>query len=244
MAENRLLTVGFFRNYPYPDLLQQSQDGNGLWNNLKFIDLDKNPREEVDILLVLNHPKEAVSIRCRKGGKIILIQEPPYEVNDYFKLLIRHFDLSVSGFKELPVKNVAEPAGLPWHINRDYRTLKTFDLNQERRDKVSWITSANNLFEGHQIRLDFIDFLKAENYDFDLFGRGFNPIEDKFDGIAPYKYSIAAENYIDDDYFTEKIIDVFLAGSMPIYYGCQNVEKYFPPESFVSRIFGEDQTDG
>ena len=31
---------------------------------------------------------------------------------------------------------------------------------------------------------------------FDLFGRGFHPIADKWDGIAPYRYSIAFENSI------------------------------------------------
>ena len=28
-------------------------------------------------------------------------------------------------------------------------------------------------------------------------------------------------------YFTEKIIDCFLSGTIPIYYGCVNIEKYF-----------------
>ena len=75
--------------------------------------------------------------------------------------------------------------------------------------------------------------MKSQAFEFDLFGRGFQPIENKFNGINPYKYTIAAENYIDKDYFTEKIIDAFLSLSMPIYYGCPNITDYFPKESMI-----------
>ena len=69
--------------------------------------------------------------------------------------------------------------------------------------------------------------------EFDLFGRGFTPLADKWDGLAPYRYSIAVENYRGPDYWTEKIADCFLSWTMPIYYGCTNITDYFPPEAMV-----------
>lgn len=232
---DRNITVGFVKNYPYPDLLRQSEDGKGKWRNWQFYDLDKNPQKKVDVLVALNHPEKALKLNLRKGGKLILIQEPPYEVNSYLKLIIRHFDFAISGFKDLKgVENLELPAALPWHVNKSYSELKVSIDHQPKSDKVSWITSSNNMFPGHQTRLDFIKFMKQENFDFDLFGRGFNPIDDKYDGISPYKYSFCAENYIAENYFTEKILDVFLSGSMPIYYGCSNVKDYFPEKSFIS----------
>ena len=68
---------------------------------------------------------------------------------------------------------------------------------------------------------------------FDLFGRGFKPIADKWDGLAPYRYAIAVENHSCPNYWTEKIADCFLAGAMPIYHGATNLEAFFPRNSFI-----------
>jgi hypothetical protein len=81
--------------------------------------------------------------------------------------------------------------------------------------------------------MSFKDYLLQENINFDLWGRGFTTIEDKFDGLYPYKYSIAIENYSCHDYWTEKIADSFLSWTMPIYYGAKNITKYFPKESMI-----------
>jgi hypothetical protein len=58
-------------------------------------------------------------------------------------------------------------------------------------------------------------------------------IEDKWDGLAPYAYSLAIENYSGPDYWTEKLADCFLSWTIPIYYGCTNLEDYFPADSFI-----------
>jgi hypothetical protein len=41
------------------------------------------------------------------------------------------------------------------------------------------------------------------------------------------------ENYRGNDYWTEKIADCWLAGTLPFYYGCPNLGKYFPAKSFI-----------
>lgn len=228
------LIVGIVRNYDYPDLLRQSKNGSGEWDNLIFVDLQQTPQKKVDVLLVLNHSKENIELIVRNGGKILLVQEPAYSENGYLKLIGRHMDLVISDFNDIEsAKSLSIPAGLPWHINKSYQELVNLEFNDKKMDRVSWITSSLGTFSGHKLRLQFIDFLNENKFDFDLFGRGFNPIEDKFDGIYPYKYSIAAENYIAKNYFTEKVIDVFLSGAIPLYYGCTNLEDYFPSNSFV-----------
>jgi len=57
--------------------------------------------------------------------------------------------------------------------------------------------------------------------------------QSKFEFQKHYKFSIACENQIYVDYQTEKIIDPFLVGSIPIYYGDKSVKKYFNPKSFI-----------
>ena len=67
----------------------------------------------------------------------------------------------------------------------------------------------------------------------DLFGRGFHEFEDTWDVIAPYKYHIVIENSREENYFTEKLMNTYLAESYPIYYGCSNIEDYYPAEAMT-----------
>lgn len=69
--------------------------------------------------------------------------------------------------------------------------------------------------------------------EFELYGCGFRYIEDKWDGLAPYRYSLAVENFSNSYYWSEKLADCFLAWTMPIYYGCTQISRYFPRESMV-----------
>ena len=48
---------------------------------------------------------------------------------------------------------------------------------------------------GHIKRRSFLQFIQNNaSIDIDLFGRAVRAIEDKWDGLAPYKYSLAIEN--------------------------------------------------
>jgi hypothetical protein len=66
--------------------------------------------------------------------------------------------------------------------------------------------------------------------------------ETKFLSIKDYAFSIAIENLsheVDDYYFTEKIIDCFTTGTVPIYYGCPNIGKFFDKKGIL--IFENDE---
>jgi len=83
-------------------------------------------------------------------------------------------------------------------------------------------------------RLSFLRFLQKDgSLPIDLYGRAVRYIEDKWDGLARYRYSIAVENASGPDYWTEKIGDCFLAWTVPLYHGCTNLEAYFPADSFI-----------
>ena len=58
------------------------------------------------------------------------------------------------------------------------------------------------------------------------------PNTTKWDGLASYSYSIAIENCCKDNYFSEKFTDCILAWTIPIYYGCPNINKYFPKDCY------------
>ena len=58
-------------------------------------------------------------------------------------------------------------------------------------------------------------------------------IKDKILFLSSYKFSIAMENSEADGYFSEKIIDAFLAGTIPIYYGNYMIDEYINPNSYI-----------
>ena len=227
-----MIKVLISRNYSFPDFKRQTPGGTGIWNDVEFTE---DPNEEVDFIVVLNQPATDIFTKAFQGGRWLFLQEPPYTRNDYFKYHFRFADKVISGFSDKIANNEHAQAGLPWHIGRSYDELMELKLDSVKKiDRVSWITSNNNMFPGHQPRLNFINFLNKSEFDYDLYGRGFQPIEDKFDGIAPYKYSIAVENYSAPDYWTEKVIDCMLSWTIPFYFGCENMERYFPTGSFIS----------
>lgn len=59
------------------------------------------------------------------------------------------------------------------------------------------------------------------------------PVDDKIDFIGHYKFNIAMENSMVDDYTTEKLVDALYAGTVPIYWGNRKVGKQFNPEAFI-----------
>ena len=48
-----------------------------------------------------------------------------------------------------------------------------------------------------------------------------------------YKFGLAMENTDEEYYITEKIMNVFLGGAIPIYWGTSKVKEIFNPESFI-----------
>ena len=58
-------------------------------------------------------------------------------------------------------------------------------------------------------------------------------INNKIKFLLSYKFSIAMENTEGDGYVSEKIIESFLAGTIPIYYGSYMVDEYINPDSFI-----------
>ena len=58
-------------------------------------------------------------------------------------------------------------------------------------------------------------------------------IENKIKFLTSYKFSIAMENTEGDGYVSEKIIESFLSGTIPIYYGDYMIDEYINPDSYI-----------
>jgi hypothetical protein len=83
---------------------------------------------------------------------------------------------------------------------------------------------------GHKMRRHIV--AGAEGY-IDLFGSGYNPIDNKITGLKDYRYTFCIENYKRDYWFTEKLIDCFMTGSLPIYWGCPSIGDFFNTDGML-----------
>ena len=52
-------------------------------------------------------------------------------------------------------------------------------------------------------------------------------IKDKIEGLKDYRYHFVIENVRRDFWFTEKLIDCFVTGTIPIFWGCPGINGYF-----------------
>jgi len=68
----------------------------------------------------------------------------------------------------------------------------------------------------------------------EVFGKAVNrPVNDKISVSQNYRFSIAFENNIYPGYVTEKLLEAYTSGTVPIYWG-HDRESYFNPKSFIN----------
>lgn len=92
-----------------------------------------------------------------------------------------------------------------------------------KRQLVSIIASDKTQTLGHQLRHAIISRYPCIS----PFGPQYRATQYKEDALIDFMFSIVVENSKFDDYFTEKLIDCFAVGTIPIYWGTKNIERYF-----------------
>ena len=119
--------------------------------------------------------------------------------------------------------------------NKDFNKIKK--ENNKNINKTKFCGAViSNFISTNGFRMKFIKELnKYKNID--IVGKYNNHIgdhiQDKIQFLSSYKFSIAIENSEGDGYISEKIIDSFLAGTIPIYYGGYNIDQYINKNAFI-----------
>lgn len=129
---------------------------------------------------------------------------------------------------------VYDSLGLPWFINKSFDEL--YDQKNVAKSKLLSMVVSNksdiSYTRNYKIRYDFaMAAMKYFGDKIDVFGRGFNELKQKEDGLYPYKFSIALENVPLYNGISEKIADCFLTHTFPLYWDCPNIDRFFPIDS-------------
>ena len=100
----------------------------------------------------------------------------------------------------------------------------------EKTKMISMISSDKALTDGQRVRLQWVEMIGDQ---IDLYGRGFNEIANKEEGLCDYMFSVVVENGFYESYFTEKILDCFASGTIPVYLGSPDIGKYFNKDGII-----------
>lgn len=219
------------------DLFDNNRHRNYIKNMLKDQFIIKFDSEKPDYLIYnifgsehLNPKyKNAVKIAFYTENKIPDFNEVDYAIGHYhINYLDRYFKFSIFFWSNLK-------------IIKDKRNEV---LNKPIRNKFCAGVISNSI-STDGFRLKFIKKLN-EYKSVDMGGLYNNnvggPIKNKIEFLSSYKFSISMENSEGDGYLSEKIIDAFLSGTIPIYYGDYMVDEYINPKSYIL-IKGEKEMD-
>jgi hypothetical protein len=222
------MKVKISTNYVHP-IERQTPGGLSHWKGVDFYVNRDIP--ECDAWVVHEGVSRQESTYCPEGKLFLLTCEPPC-IKSYRPAWTEMFSSVVSCHKSILHNRLnLRQTGLPWLVDMSYDELTAINCIPKSRS-FSVICSDKRNAPGHRDRYEAISTL-AKLVSLDWYGRGAIELENKWDGLAPYRFSIAVENSVVDHYWTEKISDCFLAYTIPLYWGCPNIHEYFPSDSYV-----------
>ena len=221
-------------------------------NNLRFVrNRVENGYVEIadDDIVIYTDTSLHTANNTKSKKKIALLIESPEIHKQYYEYIEQNnnsFDIVLTFSKKLLDKGENYKMnlhGTTW-IHKAYQNIYT------KNKFCSFIFSNKIQTSGHQLRHRLSLILKNTNIV--MYGPGYNPLphlttrnfdkdhcgagisNQKYVGLKDYMFSIVIENCKEDYYFTEKLVDCFLTGTIPIYYGCPSIHKFFNANGILS----------
>ena len=114
--------------------------------------------------------------------------------------------------------------------NKDYKPFSLKDLYQPKEiQRKHHSFNLKCCFIGNNMppsRAQLFQDLRSIGFQVDIFGSQSNPVNDKIAKMSEYDFSLCTENSYHPGYVTEKLVDAYLSGTIPIYWGCIDPNIY------------------
>lgn len=223
-----------------------TKNNSGVWNNLIGV-VDIN---SADVIIFIEGIPNNFDLKLLSKKKFICLPREPLVHKNWEK-----FNLD-TGFT---YNNMIHVVTNPQFIDKNFDFLSSLEYNDHKK-KFSAIISNKNYGIGYTLRRNLLIKMSRKYPSLcDIYGAGWSnelgnsykgkldgyhnkclTENTKFKGLIDYKYSLCIENCSIDNYFSEKITDAILCWTIPIYYGCTNISKYFPKDSYYEININEE----
>jgi hypothetical protein len=169
---------------------------------------------------------------------ILVLQEP----NEYFGLhdwAIQNKDLFniILTWDDKVLNNCDNALFLPF--GHSWFKPDQYEVNHSKLFQISHLCGKLLKTYGQSLRHELLarkNEIKIPTKFFDVYGDRYN-IEDARKGkeevFGDSMFGVAIENTSHNGYFTEKILDCFLLKTIPIYWGCTSIDKFFNKEGII-----------
>lgn len=163
--------------------------------------------------------------------KVAILIEPPEIYSNHYSFIANNykkFDHIITyskGYLDFDSKRFLYYNNFfPWVPEEDHKIWP--------KSKMCSIVASHKMdTTGHRLRHQIINSFKDK---FDIHGCGYTKFEySKTNMYKDYMYSVAVMNCKFDDYLTEIVTDCFAVGTVPIFWGTQNIGKYFNPKGII-----------
>ena len=215
------------------------------WNNsramkyINFLKTNLNDKyefelvtDEPDYLLFSFYGSEHKNVKYNTSIKIAIYEEgfiPTFNEEDYI------FGVAHILYLDRYFRKASLLEYLGNLKNKDFREVRNKILNGQKREKFCAAVFGYEKNEDH-FREKFVNEL-SKYKKVDMGGEinntiGYN-VTDNIKFFKEYKFSIAFEKNSGDGYATGHIINSFLAGTIPIYYGDYFIDEYINPDTYI-----------
>ncbi|MEO0854844.1 MAG: glycosyltransferase family 10, partial [Cyanobacteria bacterium J06648_11] len=183
---------------------------------------------------VICHPKSSFYLTMDFGvqAQVSLVIAEPYAVHWRHFYMLRLFHrrfFRILTRRRLFVREVPNAV----YFNHFFAQVADVPDGIPKTRQISIIASGMRKLVGHKLRHSVIDRIRAEGLEVDVLGRAYKPFDKKWEGLAPYRYSVVIENSREEGYVTEKLIDTLLCDTIPIYWGAPDIAEMFDTHGMI-----------
>jgi len=171
---------------------------------------------------------------CPPTRTLLAVKEPP-DICFFSMGFLRQFSGVLCHDDRVPRdRRIGGSAGHHWFVEVQFSQIEPTSFTHKPR-LLSAVVSGKTDTVGHRKRLALMHALKEHFGDkLDWWGRGIRELAaPKLTALQDYKYHIAIENGSWPGYWTEKLLDCYVANCVPIYWGAPDVGDYFDAETIV-----------
>lgn len=178
---------------------------------------------------------ETEPLACPSARTILVTAEPP-SIKIYPAPYTRQFGHVLTTHPRRFLSHPGYRIGrgcMYWMAGYSMDEVLSMPDRPKSRDVSAVCSAKRQRHTQHRLRYRLMTYLTEHLEGFEWYGWGVRDIRCKYEALNDYRYHVAAENYIGDHHWSDKISDPLLALCLTFYAGDPKLAEILPAESFI-----------